>query len=213
MATWADYTRLTGQLNDIVRDQTEATTQQTRTRQTLAETVGQLQQRLASQNQRLQRLAKVLGRPIGSPPPTFTGITDAAQALQLARQYTDTADAATRQLEQLAEQPRLFPGMSPIGRNLLVYGACALLAVLAEYALLVVSDAAHLDAITLLAWICTGFPAMAWIGGYLIISVWARPHLGDPTVVRNPKLGFAVCFLAMPAAFCAFKVITSMLGP
>lgn len=213
MPTWTDYTRLTGQLNDLVHDQTQATAQQTRSRETATAGVGILEQRLANQNQRLQRLAKVLGQQIGQAPPTFTGISDPAQAIQLARQYTDTADATTAQVEQLAEQPRLLPGLSPVTRNLLVYGTCALLAVLAQYALLLVADPAHLDAITLIAWICTGFPAMAWIAGFVIISVWGRPYLGDPTAARNPKLGFAVCFLAMPAAFCAFKFISSMLGP
>jgi hypothetical protein len=213
MTTWQDYLRLARYLDDLTRDHEQATANTATQREADNAAVQQLDHRLAAQHQRLEHTGRILKRPLGQPPPTFTGITDPTQALHLARQHTDAADAATNEAELLAQQPALLPGVSPTARNLLIYGGCALVAVAAQYALLVASDISHLDAWTLLAWICTGFPAMAWIAGYVILSVWGRPRIGDPAVNRSPRLGFAICFLAMPAAFCAFKLVTSVLSP
>jgi hypothetical protein len=213
MTTWQEYLRQARHLDDLVRGDQQAATDEAARRDATAAAVAQLDQRLIVQRQRLERLAAVLRRPLGTPPAAFIGITDPAQALALARQHTDAADAAASEAERLAQQPPLLPGSSAVARGLLVYAGCALIAVVAEYALLIASDAGHLDAWTLLAWLCAGFPAIAWIAGYVILSVWGRPRIGEPTVNRSPRLGFAVCFLAMPVAYCAFKLIASLLGP
>lgn len=210
--TWNQYARLARQLDELYRDDERHAAGQAAARDAVAAGVGQLDARLPMQRQRLEQLGGLLGQQLPAPGPLgATPVTDPAQALQLARQHTDLADAHAAEAERLAQQPPLLPNASVPTRNLLVYACCAFLAVVAQYALLVVSQVGHLGTWVLLSWICAGFPILAWAGGYFAIGAWGRPAAGDQTVQRSPRLGFAVCFLAMPAAFCAFKVVTAVL--
>jgi hypothetical protein len=214
--SWADYAAHARRLDEIVREQEQDTAEIAARRETTGAAVTTLSQRLADQGVAINKLGKMIGQHMANRPATFTGVTDPAEALNLARRHADEADAAAHETDALARQPALMPGVSPILRNVLVYSGCALVAVLGGYGLLVASDftSAGSFSVTLIAWMCTGLPAVAWIGGFLLLSVWGRPKLADlrtgqREADRSPKLGFVICFLALPLAFCAFKLITS----
>jgi hypothetical protein len=216
--SWADYAAHARRLDEVIRAQEQNTAEIAARRDNASSAVAQLSQRLAVQGQALHQLGKLTGQHMANRPATFTGVTDPVEAVQVARRKADEADAARNETDALARQPVLMPGVSPVLRNGLVYAACALVAVLGSYGLLVLSDftSAGSFSVSLLAWLCTGLPAVAWIGGFLLISVWGRPRLADlktgqREADRSPKLGFVICFLALPAAFCLFKAIMSML--
>ena len=213
MSAWPEYQQLARQLAELSHRQQQAAADHATQRDSITAAVTQLDQRLAAQRRRLDHLATALGQPISPPPPAPVSVTEAAQALQLARQHADAADIAAAEAEHLARQPALLPGLSPTARNLLIYAGCALVAVTAQYALLIASDVTPLGTITVLAFMCAGFPVMAWGTGYAIISTLGKPRLGDTAAPRSPRLGLAICFLAMPIAFCTFKIASSVLGP
>ncbi len=212
MSTWPEYVRLARHLDGLARDAERGAADQSAQRELSIATVAHLDERLAAQRSRLDLLGRAIGQRVGTAPAQFTGVTDPAEALRIAQRQTDAADAAASAAERQAQLPALLPGVSPRVRNVLTYGACALVAVIAQFALLLSADSRQVDSVTLVAWSCAGFPAMAWIGGYVILSVWGRPRVGDPTVERNPRIGFAICFLAMPLAYCAFQAVTKAAG-
>jgi len=212
VSTWTEYVRLARRLDELATDAERTAADTSARRELTIATVAHLDQRLADQRARLDHLGRAIGQRVGPPPATFTGVTDPGEAVRLAGRYADEADAATAAAERQAQQPALLPGVAPRLRNVLTYGACALLAVAAQYALLLAGGSHGVDSVSLFAWSCAGFPAMAWIAGYLVLSVWGRPRVGDPAVERSPRIGFAICFLAMPLAYCAFRAVTSASG-
>jgi hypothetical protein len=216
MATWTGYTRLARQLDALYRDDEQQAAGHAAQREAVAAAVARLDHRLGAQHQRLRRLHEVLDEPLAAPPlppppPGPAGGAVVAQALQLAGQHADLADAALTEAEQVAQQPRLLPDLPTQTRNLAVYGGCALVAVVAVYALLIASDITNIAGWMLLGSSCAGFPLLAWIAGYLVIGALGRPRIGDATVSRSPRLGLAVCLIAVPVSLCAFQVVTHLL--
>jgi hypothetical protein len=104
-----------------------------------------------------------------------------------------------------------MPNLSPLARNVVVYLGCALVTVILQFGLLVASGEDRIDTWTLLAWMCAGLPAMAFFAGYLVIAVWGKPRMVAVAPTRSPRLGFAICFLAMPIVYCGYKLFTSFL--
>jgi hypothetical protein len=210
LATWPEYQQLARHLDQLAHDHAQHTAALAEGGQATAKTAQDLQPRIDEQRQRLDALARVLGRRVGQPPATFTGVTNPAEALRIAHEQLATADHALDQAERRAQQPALLPAWPTSLRNLVVYLAGALLAALAQY--LLALDAAHLNQWTVLAWSYVGFPAAAWIAAYIIITAWGRPRAPAPAPParswekpqppppprRSARLGFAVCFLAMP---------------
>ncbi len=210
--TWNQYARLARQLDELYRDDERQAAGQAAARDAVAAAIGSLDARLRLQRQRLEQLSGLLQTPLPAPGPVGPApVADPAQALQLAGQHADLADIAAADAERLAGQPRLLPGTSAPARNLLVYASCALAAVVAQFVLLALAGIGHLGTWTILGWVCAGFPLLAWAAGYFAIGALGRPVVGDTTVRRDARLGFAICFLAMPVAFCAFKVVTGLL--
>ncbi|GAA5183289.1 hypothetical protein GCM10023322_22220 [Rugosimonospora acidiphila] len=214
--SWNQYTRLARQLDELYRDDERQAADQAAARQAVAEAVGALNERLGAQRRRLEELGGVLGEPLYAPEPAElvgpAGGMDPVQALQLARQHADLADAQTAEVERMAAQPSLLPGSSAPTRNLLVYGACAAVAMVAQLVLLIGSNVGHLSTWVLLGWLCAGFPILAWIAGYFIIGRVGRAVAGDgEPSPRNPRLGLAICFLGMPVALCLYGLVRSVL--
>lgn len=168
--------------------------------------VERLDRRLIAQRERFTHLGRAIGRHVGSRPVPASDVDDPGHAARLAWQRADEADIAMTEAEQLAQRAPLLPGLSPASRNLVVYLACALVSVAAQYALLVLADVTQLGTAPLLTWMCAGLPAMAFLAGYLVISAWGRPRLAFGDRPRHPFLGLAICLLAMPAAYAAYKI-------
>ncbi|WBB54154.1 hypothetical protein [Verrucosispora sp. WMMD573] len=142
----------------------------------------------------------------GVPSPR-TGEVDPATELELARRWADEADRHGQQAELLAQQPALLPGWSSRARAVAVYAGAAGIAGLL---LLVLTFGWSLGVVglgTLLAWMLAGLPAMALIGGWLVLGRWGRPAVGAATPPRHPVLGFLICFLAVPLAYCGYLLL------
>jgi hypothetical protein len=217
MTSWQEYAKLAARLDELYRDDEVTVAAARRTRDTVAAQVGQLDQDLVQQRQRLDQLATVLGRRVGEAPPSFTGVTDPTEAIAIARQHSTLADEATTEAELAALRPPLLPNLSALTRNIIVYAGCAILEVLIVYIFVVLAAANKVDKVSLATWMCAGFPAVAWIVAYIILGVWGRPHAaateeGRIPPPRNAKLGFIICFLATPVAVFGFSVLGSLFG-
>jgi hypothetical protein len=210
---WQEYVALARQLDDIRRTGEQSAAEITRQQEAVSAGFAALDQRLAAQRERLTRLGGVVGQPYGNQPVPPAHLPEPVQALHLARLRADEADAAGAQAEQLAQHPPLFPMWTPLARNLTVYALCAAAAVLVQIALLIAADVDRIDPLTILAWSCAGLPAMAFFAGVTAISIWGKPRLVAGAPVRHLRLGFAICFLAMPVAFCAYKLFTAVVLP
>ncbi|WFE47322.1 hypothetical protein [Verrucosispora sp. WMMD1129] len=146
----------------------------------------------------------------GVPAPR-AGAVDPATELELARRWADEADRHGQQAELLAQQPALLPGWSSRARAVAVYAGAAGIAALL---LLVLTFGWSLGVVglgTLLAWMLAGLPAMALIGGWLVLGRWGRPAVGAATPPRHPVMGFLICFLAVPLAYCGYLLLFRVL--
>ncbi|GIJ21461.1 hypothetical protein [Micromonospora lutea] len=142
----------------------------------------------------------------GVPAPR-AGEVDPATELELARRWADEADRHGQQVELLAQRPALLPTWSPMARALAVYLGFAGVAVLLMLGLVLASGVGVVGFGTLVAWMCAGLPAVAMIGGWLVLGRWGRPAVGAATPPRYPVLGFLVCFLAVPLAYCGYLLL------
>ncbi|MFF0252376.1 hypothetical protein ACFYPW_07780 [Micromonospora zamorensis] len=132
---------------------------------------------------------------------------DPAVELELARRMADEADRHGQQAELLAQRPALLPTWSPLARAVAVYAACGAAAGVLVLALVLASGVGLVDGFTLGAWICAGLPAVAFFGGYLVLGRWGRPAMVTGTPPRYLPLGFLICFLLVPMAYCAYLLL------
>ncbi|SIN08919.1 hypothetical protein SAMN04489832_2929 [Micromonospora cremea] len=132
---------------------------------------------------------------------------DPAVELELARRMADEADRHGQQAELLAQRPALLPTWSPLARAVAVYAGCGAAAGVAMLALVLASGVGLVDGFTLGAWICAGLPALAFFGGYLVLGQWGRPAMVAGTPPRYLPLGFLICFLLVPVAYCGYLLL------
>ncbi|MGC5308865.1 hypothetical protein [Micromonospora zamorensis] len=132
---------------------------------------------------------------------------DPAVELELARRMADEADRHGQQAELLAQRPALLPTWSPLARAVAVYAASGAAAGVLVLALVLASGVGLVDGFTLGAWICAGLPAVAFFGGYLVLGRWGRPAMVTGTPPRYLPLGFLICFLLVPMAYCAYLLL------
>ncbi|MET8199307.1 hypothetical protein [Micromonospora taraxaci] len=132
---------------------------------------------------------------------------DPTVELELARRMADEADRHGQQAELLAQRPALLPTWSPLARAVAVYAGCAAAAGVLVLALVLASGVGLVDGFTLGAWICAGLPAVAFFGGYLVLGRWGRPAMVAGTPPRYLPLGFLICFLVVPMAYCAYLLL------
>ncbi|MBQ1027587.1 hypothetical protein [Micromonospora sp. C95] len=142
----------------------------------------------------------------GVPSPR-AGEVDPATELELARRWADEADRHGQQAELLAQQPALLPTWSPMARAVAVYLGFAGVAVLLMLVMVLASGVGVVGLSTLYAWMCAGLPAVSLIGGWLVLGRWGRPAVGAATPPRYPVLGFLLCFLAVPLAYCGYLLL------
>ncbi|MGQ5263020.1 hypothetical protein ACTWLT_20000 [Micromonospora sp. ZYX-F-536] len=132
---------------------------------------------------------------------------DPAVELELARRMADEADRHGQQAELLAQRPALLPTWSPLARAVAVYAGCGAAAGVLMLALVLASGVGLVDGFTLGAWICAGLPALAFFGGYLVLGQWGRPAMVAGTPPRYLPLGFLICFLLVPVAYCGYLLL------
>ncbi|MEU7612160.1 hypothetical protein [Micromonospora sp. NPDC049204] len=132
---------------------------------------------------------------------------DPVVELELARRMADEADRHGQQAELLAQRPALLPTWSPLARAVAVYVGCAAVAGVVMLALVLASGVGMVDGFTLGAWTCAGLPAVAFFGGYLVLGRWGRPAMVAGTPPRYLPLGFLICFLLVPMAYCAYLLL------
>ncbi|MEV6815203.1 hypothetical protein [Micromonospora sp. NPDC051296] len=140
-------------------------------------------------------------------PAQRAGEVDPATELELARRWADEADRHGQQADLLAQRPALLPTWSPLARAVAVYLACAGVSVVLMLVLGLASDVGVVGLGTLVAWMCAGLPAVALVGGWLVLGRWGRAAAGAATPPRYPVLGFLLCFLAVPLAYCGYLLL------
>ncbi|MFI6236059.1 hypothetical protein ACIBD9_21090 [Micromonospora sp. NPDC050784] len=143
----------------------------------------------------------------GGVPAQRAAAADPAVELELARRMADEADRHGQQAELLAQRPALLPTWSPLARAVAVYAGCGAAAGVLVLMLVLASGAGLVDGFTLGAWICAGLPAVAFFGGYLVLGRWGRPAMVAGTPPRYLPLGFLICFLLVPMAYCAYLLM------
>ncbi|MFI6781722.1 hypothetical protein [Micromonospora sp. NPDC050276] len=143
----------------------------------------------------------------GGVPAQRAAAADPAVELELARRMADEADRHGQQAELLAQRPALLPTWSPLARAVAVYAACGAAAGVLVLILVLASGVGLVDGFTLGAWICAGLPAVAFFGGYLVLGRWGRPVMVAGTPPRYLPLGFLICFLLVPMAYCAYLLL------
>ncbi|MEU7847611.1 hypothetical protein AB0B69_09410 [Micromonospora parva] len=143
----------------------------------------------------------------GGVPAQRAAAADPAVELELARRMADEADRHGHQAELLAQRPVLLPTWSPLARAVAVYAGCSAAAGVLMLMLVLASGVGLVDGFTLGAWICAGLPAVAFFGGYLVLGRWGRPAMVAGTPPRYLPLGFLICFLLVPMAYCAYLLL------
>ncbi|WP_327034675.1 hypothetical protein [Micromonospora ureilytica] len=143
----------------------------------------------------------------GGVPAQRVAAADPVVELELARRMADEADRHGQQAELLAQRPVLLPTLSPLARAVAVYAACGAAAGVLVLILVLASGVGLVDGFTLGAWICAGLPAVAFFGGYLVLGRWGRPAMVAGTPPRYLPLGFLICFLLVPMAYCAYLLL------
>jgi hypothetical protein len=144
-------------------------------------------------------------------PAQRAGAVDPATELELARRWADEADRYAQQAEMLAQRPALLPGWSPMARAVAVYLGFSGVAVVLMLILGLASDVGVVSLGTVVAWMCAGLPAVALIGAWLVLGKWGRPASGAATPPRYPLLGFLLCFVAVPLAYCGYLLLVRLL--
>ncbi|MBX7264637.1 hypothetical protein KIF24_00220 [Micromonospora sp. Llam7] len=139
------------------------------------------------------------------------GEVDPATELELARRWADEADRHGQLAELLAQRPALLPTWSPMARAVAVYLGFAAVSVVLMLVMVLASGIGVVDGFTLYAWMCAGLPAVSLIGGWLVLGRWGRPAVGAATPPRYPVLGFLLCFLAVPLAYCGYLLLVRTL--
>ncbi len=154
------------------------------------------------------------GLPYASQVDQYSSV-DPYQEIELARQAADVTEAAVHQAETLAGQPTLLPAWSPLARSVGVYAGFGALVAVIHWILLIatgfnriaVEKVSFGETFSLFAWSCGGLPTMAFFAGYLVLRTWGRPRIGTDDSAVHARLGFLICFLATPLAFCAYSLI------
>jgi hypothetical protein len=206
---WAAYTEASGKIAEILEYERSRSDQHAADSRQAKAALGQLDVRVAAQRQHLTELSTSLRLPA----PHLSGIAasavpDPAEALRQAVAALDTADQAAQAAHRQAAQPPLLPGVTPLARNALVYGAAAFLGAIVTMLIFVTSDT-DFGAIPwqLLPWSLCGLPAISFIAGFVTISLIGQPRIGGGGT-KSTKVGGIICFVGMPILWFMFLAAT-----
>jgi hypothetical protein len=153
------------------------------------------------------RMLPAVPGPRAGEPAAAPAAPDPVRELELARQRADEADAAASRAETIAQHPPLLPNVSPLVRAITVYLGCSAVAALIQLVPVLATDDTPSGTFTLFAWVCAGLPAMAFFAGYFVLSTWGKPKIVLGRAEAYARIGFAICFVAMPLAYCGWYTI------
>ncbi|MFJ8686970.1 hypothetical protein [Micromonospora wenchangensis] len=217
MAGYDEYAAAVRQLSARIREGERGAVAEAERRRALHAGVSQLGQRLAAQEQRLAQLAATAGLPAVPDPDTFPGADtgpggsgmdgDPAVVLAEAGRLVDEVDRLGQQAEALAQRPALLPTWSPTARAVAVYAGCAAVGALVMLVLVVANGVGVVDGVTLGALTCAGLPLISFVAGWLVLGRWGRPALATTDPPRYAPLGFFICAVAVPLAYCVTLVL------
>ncbi|MFJ6196422.1 hypothetical protein [Micromonospora sp. NPDC092111] len=235
MSGYDEYAAAVRQLSARIRDGERGAAAEAERRRALHAGVTQLGQRLAAQEQRLDQLGAAIGLPavaapavagpatvpgsgpgagsvLGSGAVADAGVdVDPAVALEEARRLVDEADRLGQQAEALAQRPELLPTWSPTARAVAVYVTCAAAGALVMLVLVVANGVGLVSGVTLGALTCAGLPVLSFVAGWLVLGRWGRPALATTDPPRYVPLGFVICALLVPLAYCASLLLIRFL--
>jgi hypothetical protein len=120
---------------------------------------------------------------------------EAATALSQLAGTIDRGDSEARQAATRGEYPALLPGMSGIGRGLLVYGIAALV-VLGLQALAFSRTGTETNPIVVLFIL----PLIGFGIGFLVLGIGGRTRVAQAAQTSPTRMGFLLCFLIGPVA-------------
>ncbi|MFY1624073.1 hypothetical protein ACN261_31210 [Micromonospora sp. WMMD723] len=231
MARYDEYAAAVRQLSARIREGERGAVAEAERRRTLHAGVTRLGQRLAAQEQRLAQLAAAAGLPAvadpASGPPAVAELApgpgpapgsdtgpggpgmdgDPAVVLAETGRLVDEVDRLGQQAEALAQRPALLPTWSPTARAVAVYAGCAAVGALVMLVLVVANGIGVVDGVTLGALTCAGLPLISFVAGWLVLGRWGRPALATTDPPRYAPLGFFICALAVPLAYCVTLVV------
>jgi hypothetical protein len=226
--SWSSYAELARRLDAVRQAEAERTTRQRHDTESGRVALDQLVDRLAGQQADLTSAASALRIRMRLIDPAPSTARTVAEALRQAGQATDAADQAREEALQRAGQPQFLPDVSPVARNAAVYGLCAGVALVFQTVLVLLAD--QVDTVGAALWSLCGLPVIAFFVGYLVIGVVAVPRIppaathqdrsgrrtqpkrvtADPD--RSPRLGLAICFLALPVAWLVLILLRGLVS-
>ena len=207
--SWSEYTSAARELAELRRRDAAELAERTEATTTAERDLERLSAHLTAQQKMLVGLAKALRLP----EPWFGGkvepssVTDLPQALHRAADAANAADAEARRAEESAARPILLPTASPTVRNVVIYGAWAMVGWLLQCGLALYSNESDFG---VLAWSLCGLPALAFFAGYLTVSTLGQPRVGS-SYPKQTRLGGAICFGGMVLAWLALIALLSFL--
>ncbi|MFE7871776.1 hypothetical protein ACFUYE_15655, partial [Micromonospora humida] len=99
------------------------------------------------------------------------------------------------------------PTWSATARAVAVYAGCAAVGALVMLVLVVANGIGVVDGVTLGALTCAGLPLISFVAGWLVLGRWGRPALATTDPPRYAPLGFFICALLVPIAYCVTLVV------
>ena len=207
MSAWDEYLAAAQRLDAVRRDAATAAAARTAAVQAAGQDLGTVRQRLALQSARLADLAAraAMAPLMLAPEPAMPDPPDPAAAGALLRTAVtdlDTADAALSEVDTGTVARGPFPDLPQTTRNVLVYGAVALVVLITQLVLFFVASG---PAASIGALVCgAALPAL----GYGVS--WASIGLLYGKVDRTPVLGAGIS-AAPVVLLCGGVAVTAFL--
>jgi len=207
MSAWDEYLAAAQRLDAVRRDAATAAAARTAAVQAAGQDLGTVRQRLALQSARLADLAAraAMAPLMLAPEPAMPDPPDPAAAGALLRTAVtdlDTADAALSEVDTGTVARGPFPDLPQTTRNVLVYGAVALVVLITQLVLFFVASG---PAASVGALVCgAALPAL----GYGVS--WASIGLLYGKVDRTPVLGAGIS-AAPVVLLCGGVAVTAFL--
>ncbi|GIE80581.1 hypothetical protein Aph02nite_65310 [Actinoplanes philippinensis] len=217
MTDWAGYTALSRELSAELRDDAawrdEVRDAHEQGRRGLAGIAG----RLDEQRRRLAGLA----RETGGPAPDLTAVAgpggdDAAAAAVAASSALDRADEAIERADHWAGRPRLLPGMSVLGRALVVHGVTGAVAFLVSFGMFAVQASQSRASVGDAVLSALALPLLAYGVSLVVLFTAGRPRRPDPDesplpTLSTPVLGLVVSYGVMVTCWLLFIAVVAAL--
>lgn len=200
----SDYFEDAMRHGSVVRAERDHRAERDSTTTAARQSLRKLSDELVAQQSDLNSLGTRLRLPTSLHPtstPQVEGPGAVQTRLKRAGECVRVAEAAATEAERLGELPALLPRWSPQGRNAVIYGACSLGGLLLQFVMISLhTNRVVTDQFTTYSWTCCGFPAFAFIAGYILTGILGRARLTDVKAVRSPRMGALICAASLPVA-------------